>query len=187
MKTNTGLKIEGELEEIAEFSEEMKEALDEAIEREEPIEDFDYWKPEKGDDEEDIKDRTASLDSISKKEVEKKSNGLKEDISEAKCELEELTEDLDGSDDDGDTGVKESILEAYKKLFKPLASESLKAVRRAEEIIYSKIMLNFNPYYFNAREFSVSLEEKDGEFELDFSSPQKECRRTLRRNFNVGE
>lgn len=186
-KTNTGIKAEGELGEIAEFSEEMMDALEDVSDHEETIENFDYWKPEKDDEEENIKDRTASLESISKKKVEKESNGLREDFSEAKEELENKNNGFNDSNDVNDKKKKAKVLKAYKKLFKPIFSGSLKFFRQIEELIYSKLMLNFNPYYFNARKFSVCLKEKDEEFEIIFNSPEKEYRRTLRRSFDVGE
>ncbi len=187
VKTNTGIKAEGELDEIAEVSEEMKDALDTVCDREESVESFDYWKPEEDDEKENIKDRTASLESISEKEVEKESEGLKEDLSEAKEELESEVEKDDGLDEGEKEGKKSKILKTCKKLFRPIVASSLKFIRQTEELIYSNIMLSFNPYYFNAKKFSVSLKEKSGEFEMVFNSPEKEYRRELRSSFDVGE
>lgn len=182
VKTNTGIRAEGELEEIAEVSEEMKDALDNVCDSEEPVESFDYWKPEEDDEKESIKDRTASLESISEKEVEEESEGLKEGLSEARKELKSEVEDEDRPE-----GKESKILNAFKELFKPIVSGSLKFIRQTEELIYSNIMLNFNPYYFNAKKFSVSLKEKSGNFEIVFNSPEKEYRQKLRSSFDVGE
>ncbi len=165
---NNGIKKEGELEEIVEFSEEMKCVLEEVCDDKESIEDFDYWRPEDGDDEEDIKDRTATVASISEKEVEIEGEGFEED-SHSK-----------GSVSRG------ALMGSIKKFFRPFVSVSLKFVRETEELIYS-FMLNFNPYYFDAEKFSVSLEKSDDEFEINFKSPEEEYRRAVKQSFGLEE
>ena len=187
VKTNTGIKAEGELEEVAEVSEEMKDSLENVCKHEESVENFDYWKPEEDDEKENIKDRTVSLESISEKKVEKESEGLKKGLSEARNELRIRNDNNDGPDEDRDEGKKSKILNAWKEFFKPIVSSSLKFIRQTEELIYSNIMLRFNPYYFNAKKFSVSLKETDGKFEMVFNSPEKEYRQELRSSFDVEE
>lgn len=137
--------MKGNLGEVAEFSEEIKNTLEKVSDSKESVEDFDYWKPEKDDDEKDIKDRTVSLESISKKKVEKDSNGMREGFSEAREEFENKIRELDRSKENNKPR-KANLVETHKKLFKPIASGSLKFFREAEELIY-KFMLSFNPYY----------------------------------------
>ncbi len=131
---NSGIRKRGNIEEIAEFSDELKKSLKTVSKNKDIIDKFDFWKPRKDDEEKDIKDRTAKAACIEDKQ-----------------------------------------------------NELLKFVSRLEELIYSKFMLNFNPCYFDARNFSVSLEKKDGEFEMKFSSPEKEYRNALKRRFKIAE
>ncbi len=180
-KTNTGIRKKGELEEIAEISEEIKKALKKVSDKDEHIEDFEYWKPEEKDNEENIKQRTAEKASISEKKVENESNGLKEDFKEAREELEEQKDGKKEKDS------REKFIDAYKKIFKPIASETIKIARQIEEAIYSKFMLNFNPYYFDAERFSVSLERNDKKYEISFNSPEKKYRKAMKQRFEAGE
>lgn len=182
-KKNNGIQKEGDLEEIAEFSKEMKCVLEEVCDEEEPVENFDSWRPRKEDNEEDIKHRTAAAASISEKEVENESEGIKEDFSEAKKELKremELLNSQEGTDDvdHSENGFWVSV----RKFFNPIASATLKLVREMEKRIYL-FMLSFNPYYFDAEKFSVSLEKNRDDFEINFKSPEEEYRRTVKQKF----
>ncbi len=182
-KKNNGIRKEGDLEEIAEFSREMKCVLEEVCEDEEPIENFDSWRPRKDDNEDDIKKRTADVASISETEVENESEGIKEDLSEAKEELKKEIELLNGEEETNDIDHSEDGLwVSIKKFFKPFASATLKFVRETEKMIYL-FMLSFNPYYFDAEKFSVSLEKNKDEFEINFKSPEEDYRHTVRQKF----
>lgn len=187
-KTDMGIKRKGKLEEIAEFSKKIKTALEKVDEEEEFIEEFDFWKPEKQDNEEDIKDRTAKAACLHGNKDENSDKDIKEDLSEAKKELQRAIKEFYHSDQKENGGYSEKkILEAYKKLFEPIASESVKFISHLEEIIYSKFMLNFNPYYFDAKKFSVCLKRDGDEFEIDFNSPEKEYRSALEERFRDEE
>lgn len=182
--TAMGIRCRGELEDVASFSEEVKNVLEEVDADEEDIEEFDYWKPEENDDENQIKDRTVKTTSIRERKIENDSEGIKNDLSRFKDKLESETEDSHYSDQKNSVYSPKKILSTYKKLFKPIASESLKLIRRMEEVIYSKVMLNFNPCYFDSKRFSVSLKKDNGKFEINFNSPEKKYRRALKQRFN---
>ena len=184
MERNNGVGKVGELDEIAEFSGEMKSVLESICGDEEDIEDFDFWRPKRGDDEKEIKCRTTTVASLSEKGVESESRGFKEDLSDAKEDLKRKMKQFDG--DYSEASFKSEVMGPVKKLFRPFASASLQFIREMEELIYS-FMLNFNPYYFDAEKFSVSLEKEGEEFEINFKSPEEEYRRAVKQRFDVGE
>lgn len=183
VQTNTGIKAKGDMREVADFTEEMKDALEKVSEDEESVEDFDYWRPEEGDDEKEIKNRTVSLESISRRKLEEGSDKTSERDSDPNEEFEGKNRKLDRSKK-GEMIL--GLVEIHKKLLKPIVSGSLRFIRGTEELIY-RFMMNFNPYYFNSKKFSVSLEKDDDQFEIAFNSPEKDYRRTMRQNFDVVE
>ena len=186
MERNNGVEKVGELDEIAEFSGEMKHVLERVCDDEEVIEDFDFWRPKKGDDEKRIKCRTATVVSVSEKEVENESEGFKEDFSEAKEEFKKEMKRFYGDRREDNTRPADEEIDPIKKILRPFASVTLQFLREMEELIYS-FMLNFNPYYFDAEKFSVSLEKDEGKFEINFKSPEKEYRRAVKQRFDAGE
>ncbi len=124
--------------------------------------------------------------SISKKRVEIESEGFKEDFYDFKEEFKRDIKQFYCDKRDNKTHSDFEAMDSFKKLLRPFASASLKLIRETEELLYS-FMLNFNPYYFDAEKFSVSLEEDENKFEINFKSPEKEYRRAVKQRFDAGE
>ncbi|MBS3781774.1 MAG: hypothetical protein KGY68_04120 [Candidatus Thermoplasmatota archaeon] len=154
--TTSGLKLEGSWEEICEFSKELEDVMDHYVDSKEEIEEYDKWMPHRRETEEDIKNKTVEEAVIKEKKVEKDFEGAKEVLSEAEDDLAESIHDLSNGID-----PSRDLKEALLKIEKVAGVESLRSIRKAEKTIYRKIMLKFNPYYFDTEDFSVNLDHKN--------------------------
>lgn len=181
-ETNSGLKKHGDMKEVAEFSEEVENALQDAGVEEDSIEGFSEWRPRKEDQEEDIVEKTVEEASMSEKSIEKQSKGVKGDLSEAK----EATKKAGNKVRNGDN-PEEEIRETSKSVLRPLLSESVKFARGFEKKVYSKLMVKFNPYFFDSKDFSADLKSrknsKKGEYTMEVNVPDESYRNRLKSMF----
>lgn len=185
-KINSGIKKKGEMEEIAEFSQEVEEVLEGVCKDESAVNCFNSWMPEPSDGEDDLKERTAEEASIPKTGIEERSDGFDEDLKEAEENLEKYIGDCPDSETENDGKQKETeITDVLKKLFLPITSKSLEMLRKIEKSVYSNFMLEFNPYYFNAKRFSIALKKDGDEFEMKIHTPKKEYRKALKQRFEL--
>ncbi len=183
-KINSGIKKRGEMEEIAEFSQEVEKVLEGICKDESDVRCFNSWKPEPSDKEDDLKERTAEEASIPKTSIEERSEGFDEDLEEAEENLEKYREDCPDSETENDGEQNEiEIKDVLEKLFLPITSKSLEMLRKIEKSVYSNFMLEFNPYYFNAKRFSAALRKDGDEFEMKIHTPEKDYRRALEERF----
>ncbi len=82
-KTVSGLKIEGDWEDVVETSEKVSDALRESV-PEEKIKDWEYWRPKNDEDmENDVKDKTVEIACIDESEIENSDNSLITELKEA--------------------------------------------------------------------------------------------------------
>lgn len=158
--TNSGLKFEGDWEQVCHFSNELEDVMEEYLESKEEIDEFEEWKPHEEDSVEDMRDKTAEEAAVGEKNIEEDFKGMKEEFGEAEEKMIESVEDIsEGVDPSRD------LKEALAEIEKVFGVESLRSVRKIEKTIYKKLMLKLNPYYFDTKDFSVNLEmERDGAY-----------------------
>ncbi|MFT4892730.1 MAG: hypothetical protein ACI8Z7_000514 [Candidatus Nanohaloarchaea archaeon] len=175
-ETNSGLRKEGDLEEIAEFAGEAEEVIKQK-EDEEVAEDFEEWRPRSSDSQEDMKRKTVKSASLRKRNIEEESQGM-DDIANAGKKAVEA----------GKNTVKkkkpEGAGEATFDALRPFFSGSLKALRKVEEKVYSSLMLKFNPYFFDAGDLSADIGRKrNGDYRFDLDTTDEESRKALKQRF----
>lgn len=184
-ETNSGIKKRGKLKEIAEFSREVKDALEEVCEEKDEVDCFDHWKPDEKDGEKDLEKKTVREASLPKTKVEEKSEGFKRDFRKAKEKFKNYLKGSKGSESRGKERKK--VLGAFKKFFMPFTSKTLKMIRKIEESVYKNFMFKFNPYYFDAKKFSAELRGNEDEFEMKIHTPDNKYRNALRQKFAAKE
>jgi hypothetical protein len=176
-ETNSGIRKEGDIEEIAEFAEEAEEVIREKEEDDEVIEHFEEWRPRSSDSQEDMKRKTIESASLKKRNIEDESEGVK-DLAKAGQKAVEAGKNTVKKK--RPEGAKEATLDA----FRPVFSGSIKAVRKIEEKVYSSMMLKFNPYFFDAGDLSADIgQKKDGGYRFDLDARDKESRKALKERF----
>lgn len=174
-ETNSGVKKKGDIEDVAEFAREVEKGLKGEVEKN-SIKDFNGWRPREDENHKDIEKKTVELASISEKKMEKESKGVK-DFSEAGKNVVKA----------GKKAVKnesphQELKQASKEIVRPICTESIKIARGFEEGVYSKIMVKFNPYFFDAKEFSADLRlNKDGSYSMQVNVPDNEHRSELKK------
>ena len=177
--TTSGLEFEGDWEDICDFSEELEMVMKLYLEDKDEIEEYDDWRPREEDTEKDVKEKTAEEAAVKEKDIEKDFEGAKEELGEAEEKLADSVHDvLNGIDPSHD--MKEALL----KIEKVVGVESVRSIRKVEEIIYKKLMLKFNPYYFDTEDFSVNLErKKDHHYVLTINVTDEELREHFQESF----
>jgi len=177
--TTSGLEFEGDWEEICDFSEELEMVMELYLEDKDEIEEYDDWRPREKDTEEDMKEKTAEEAAVKEKDIENGFDGAKEELGEAEEKLADSVHDvLNGIDPSRD--LKEALL----KIEKVVEVESVRSIRKVEETIYKKLMLKFNPYYFDTEDFSVNLErKKDHQYVLTINVTDEELRKHFQERF----
>jgi len=173
-ETNSGIKKKGDLEDIAEFSEEVKDVLDSSNVEKDSIKQFESWRPKKNDNDEEIREKTVKKASISEKDSEKESEGLKKDFSKAGEAVKDAGKKVENGKNPGNT-----LKKIPKHIIRPLNSISVKTLRRLEEGVYWN-MTRFNPYFFDASEFSADLRKRKGSYVMDVNVPDEKHRDDLK-------
>lgn len=173
-KTNSGVKKEGDLEDIAEFSEDVKDAMSDGDVKEDSVKDFDSWRPKKNDDEENIREKTVKNASMSEKKSEKQSEGLKKDFSKAGKAVKDAGKKIENGEN-----PQSKLKKVPKRVFRPFNSISVKTMRNLEEKVY-RSMTRFNPYFFDADEFSADLKKSKGSYVMDVNVPDEKHRNNLK-------
>jgi len=169
--TNAGLKVEGELEEVAQVARKIEEKLESSDVKRESIECFNEWRPREEDSEKDVKEKTIKQAVITKKDVEK--------------DVEHIEEKLSYSIRDIQNSATEKSESVSKLVFKLAFSKTVKVTRKTEALIYSKLMLKFNPYYFDSHDLSANLkcDQKDN-YCLDINLMEENARKRLKEEFS---
>lgn len=173
-ETNSGVRKEGDLEEIAEFAREVEDVMKEEDAREDSIEKFEDWRPREDDQEEDIKRKTVKAASIPEKRMEKDSNGVK-DVADAGEKAIKAGKKIGKRENPG-----KDVKDASKKFVQPFYSLSARVTRNIEEKVYSDLMLKFNPYFFDTEDFSADLRSKKNEYVIDVDVADKSSRESLK-------
>ncbi|WP_414837602.1 DUF5828 family protein [Candidatus Nanosalina sp. VS9-1] len=176
-QTNSGVKKEGNWKEIAEFGEQVEEALEDTAE--DSIEKFGDWRPKLEESESDVKRKTVDEAVSHEKKLEEKTNGVKEDLKQASDKMAEA-----GKKATMKELPDKEIIEPSEEAARPFYSRVVGLIRRIEQAIYSWVTLRFNPYYLDTEDFSVDIRDrKGGKFEMDVSVLEEEKREQLQDNF----
>lgn len=169
---NAGLEFEGRWDDICIFARTFERVIEENTPDEESIEEYGEWRPKEDEDEKDISEKTAENVCLKEKKVEKEYNGAKEELEDAGEKIKNGV--------NGDEPPVENIKEASKNVEHLVGAESIRSIRKLEKMIYEEVMLRFNPYYFDAEEFSVNLKKitNGGEdhYKLTVNIPSEELR-----------
>ncbi len=193
VETHSGIKLEGDWDDICDFARRLetvlkdgyeqkeKEAGEEAKEEyEESIENYHEWRPREEEDEKDITERTAKDATVEEQEVEENFNGTGEELHKAGEKVKKTIE----SATDEEKSAPEELKDASKCINRLVGAKSLESIRKLERTIYEKIMLKFNPYYFNTEHFSVNLEEiGHNKYMLTVNIPDEKLRDKIREGF----
>lgn len=180
-ETNSGVKKKGGIEDVAEFAREVEEGLREEV-SDQSIDDFSEWRPRETDEEEDIERKTVESASLNIKEIEKNSRGVK-DFSDAGKDTVDAGKNVLKPKKAG-----EKLAKASRKFFRPIQSASMKTARGLEENVYSHVMTKFNPYFFDAKEFSADLRsDKEGDFSMEINIPDEDQRKGLKQSLDQSE
>lgn len=175
-ETNSGVKKKGNWKDIAEFGEEVEQALDGA--EKESVERFGKWRPKVEESESDVKKKTVEEAILPENRLEKESEGVKEDLKEATDKMAKA-----GKIASKKQVPDKEIIEASEEAAKPFYSKIASFIRRMEHAIYSWITLRFNPYYLDTEDFSVDMKQsRPGEFEMDVAVIEEEKRDELKKN-----
>ncbi len=176
--TNSGIEKEGDWEEITDFAEDVEKAIEDTSIKNDSIKKYKEWRPRKEDDTEKVKKKTVKQASIDKKKPEEDSNGSK-DLVEASKKVAEAGKKV-GKREKPDREIKD----ASKEVSNFVMSKTITSVRKFEETIYSDMMLRFNPYFFDTKEFSVDMRsQKNGRYILGVNIPDEECRNDVQTRF----
>ncbi|MFO8109597.1 MAG: DUF5828 family protein [Thermoplasmata archaeon] len=140
--TNSGVKLKGDWGEVCDFAKGFENVIRKADARDKTVFHYRNWRPRENDTEEDIKEKTID-------EAKVDVNGIKDMGIGKKVERMIKSE------------KEENIKYATTKAVRDIYVGSAKCFSKLEEIVYGKIMLRFNPYYFGEGEFSANLRIKD--------------------------
>lgn len=179
-KTNSGVKKKGDIEEVAEFAREVEKVMDKEEVEEDSVNDFETWRPREDDDRKSIEKKTVETAAISETKAEKKSEGVKKDLSKAGNAAKKAGKKISN----GEVPDAE-IKEIPEKVIRPVQCKSVKLARGLEKEIYSKMMVKLNPYFFDARDFSANLTaDRKGQYTMDVNVPDEKFREALKGNFS---
>ncbi|MFP3872111.1 MAG: DUF5828 family protein [Candidatus Natronoplasma sp.] len=157
-QTNSGVRLEGSWEEVSEVCVELEDLLEEYVCDEKEIERLDEWRPRGGEDEKEIEEKTAKEAAVGQKRVEEEFKGTKEELKDAEDKIKRSFNDIANRE----SPVKDMEV-ALKDLEILIGAKSVGSLRKAEEVIYKKLMLKFNPCYFDTEDFSIGLDHKKGD------------------------
>jgi hypothetical protein len=173
-KTNAGLEVEGDLEEVADIARKAEEVMKEEEADEKSVEDFNEWRPRETDTEDDLRRKTVEKASVKKKSVEDEAEGIHDlkQAGEKAVEAGKKTAKMQKPDE---------AKEATEDAFRPFYSLTLKITRLFERSIYSRLMLRFNPYFFDSAQVSADVKSlKEEKYRMQITSTDKKCREALK-------
>ncbi|MFB6204867.1 MAG: DUF5828 family protein [Candidatus Nanohaloarchaea archaeon] len=181
-ETNSGVKKRGEWHEIQEFARDVEEALEESEVEEDSVEKYRDWRPREDDDRKNVKEKTVEAAAVEEKPLEKESEGVKNDLGEASEKVKKIGQKVREKQN-----PQEEVKDASKDAVKPFYSGILKWFRRFEKTVYSAIILRFNSYYFDTKDFSVDVKEKKGEYQMNINVSEEEKRDEIKRKIEEKE
>lgn len=179
-ETNSGVRKTGTWKEIAKFGKKVEESLKKSQKsHKKSIERFSEWRPKIGGSKSDLKRKTVDEATLEEKKLEESSQGAKKDLKNASNKLAKATKKAANNEI-----PDKEILEASEEATKPIYSKIAFLIRVIESKIYSWITLSFNPYYFDTKDFSVDMKDKENnKFEMNVAVLEEEQREDLKNKF----
>lgn len=182
-ETNSGVREEGSWSDISKFAKQALQALKDSDLDDKYVEEYETWMPKEEGDEREIKEKTAEDAVLNHREVEDKSEGVKKDLDDASKKIAEAGKKA-AKKERPDEEVKDASVEIADLVY----AKSLKFARRMEKLLYSKIMMRFNPYYLDTEEFSVDLKhKKTGGYTLDINIPREQPRKDVKKKLKADQ
>lgn len=175
--TNAGITYQGDWEDICDFADYLSEIIDEHIDDGETLRNYNNWKPNEDESEHDLSKKTAEDASMKETNIEKDFNGTKEELNDARDHLLDSIEHVaNGKDPRG------KIKEASRKIGRAMGAKSIESIRELEILIYDKIMLKLNPFYFDDENFSINVEKNNGSnlYRLTLNIPDEKLREEVK-------
>lgn len=181
-ETVSGVKIEGEWEEIVDDGEDVRAALEDADAPDEDIAAFDEWRPrpdESLDDE--VRERTVAKATVPENEVEADGKTPAEEAGDAVADLGDAAKRATDLDVDEASENGRSALARFLRSVETLAR---KAVRRIETIVYTHFQSRAGPQYLDTGSVSASLRKTgrmtgDERYELSVDMTDGDAGRTV--------
>jgi len=135
--THSGIKVEGDWEEICGFARDLEGILKESYQKEDSTEDIDEsiegynkWRPREEEDENDIKERTAEEASMEEKNVEKEFKGTDEELKTAG---KKVKEGINGAKEKGKNAIVEIKEEASDSVNRFVNGETEKKKKEVKD------------------------------------------------------
>ncbi len=181
-ETNSGVKKKGNWKEVAEFGEEVEEAMKETVD-EESVEEFEEWRPKEEEAENDMKKKTIDKALLRKNRLEQESNGVAVDIRDAGEKIAEVSKKATE-----DESLEEEITEVSEDVARPFYSKMAQFFRKFESLVYKHVILRGKRYYLDTEDFSVDVKSRrDGNYEMDVNIPEEGSRETVKQKLEEEE
>lgn len=175
-ETNSGIRKKGDWEDVAEFGEDLEEAMEQSDIDDSSVERFREWRPKREEAENDMKRKTVDEAVVEKQSIEEKDDGMQEGIKQASGKVAEA-----GKKAANGEGAEKDVVDASEDVAIPVVSKLVKFFRKFESIVYSRLSLRDDRYYLDTEDFSVDMKSSDGEYEMDVSMPEKDSRHDINR------
>lgn len=180
--TVSGVKVEGDWEDVVDSGEDVSEALADADAPDEDVSAFDEWRPradESLDDE--VRERTVEKATVPENGVEADGKTPAEEANDAVADLEDAAKRATDLDVDEAAGNGRSAVVRFLRSVETLAR---KAVRRIETVVYTHFQSRAGPQYLDTGSVSASLRRKgrmtgDERYELSVDMTDGDAGRTV--------
>jgi len=174
---NAGVQAEGSWNSVCNFFKEFESTVEKYLDNS-SVERLNRWRPREDDCKEEVKEKTAREACTGKKKIEKECKGGRKELKEASEKMSKSVKKMKKGEE-----CREELKEATTKVAKAFGAKTLKTARKTEMFIYEKVMLKFNPYYFDEEKFSVNL-KKDGsnEYTTTVNVSDENLRRSIKKD-----
>ncbi|MFO7991300.1 MAG: DUF5828 family protein [Thermoplasmata archaeon] len=173
--TNAGFKYHGSWDDICNFARHLEIVFNKCVRNEDSIGRYHEWRPREEEDDKDLKVKTAKEADVRTKDCEREFSGTKEELRDVESDFIKSVYDIENGQN-----PREDIKDATKHIERLLEVKSIQSIRKMEDIIYTWIMLRFNPCYFDTDDFSVNLEGKDEDYFITFNISDEEKRNEIK-------
>lgn len=151
--TFSGMKVEGEWNDVVETSREVSRVLEDSG-LEEEIDEWEYWRPREDERyDRELIDKTAEVSCTSRNSLEKSDREVGE---EAKDGLKKVKKALEN--DEGGEDLKEGV----KKFYLSADTVARRMVRNFEKFVFKNVISKTNPQFFDSDVISANITKKSG-------------------------
>lgn len=152
-----GLKVTGDWEDLVDTAEQIGEVLKTSDAEDESVEDWEHWRPRKDERfRKEVRDKTVEQACVKENTVEKEGKTARQEAGEA---VEDIGEAVGNVAKGRPDQASQKTQEAVNELVLSVDTAARKLVRRCEAFLYRHIVTRTNPYYFESRTVTASLQE----------------------------